>query len=113
MIGATPALREDLALALASVQRGLFNEPLPHLTAFATSLPCTRELLAFVETHGTIEDLAIEDDAIDPGALGQKLPLPSLALLVVVPVAIPLAFSAICGFPFRESPARVAGIAPR
>ncbi|PIL28381.1 hypothetical protein GSI_09532 [Ganoderma sinense ZZ0214-1] len=71
----------DPALALACAQRALFNEPLPHLTAFATSLPCTPELLDFVQTHGTIEDLSIADPAIDPAALGPALPLPSLRVL--------------------------------
>ncbi|TBU41523.1 hypothetical protein BD309DRAFT_868141 [Dichomitus squalens] len=71
----------DPDLALACVQRGLFNEPLPHLTTFSTSLPCTIELLDFVQTHGTIEDLTVTDDAIDPAVLGPKLPLPSLRIL--------------------------------
>ncbi|EJF56076.1 hypothetical protein DICSQDRAFT_158043 [Dichomitus squalens LYAD-421 SS1] len=71
----------DPDLALACVQRGLFNEPLPHLTVFSTSLPCTIELLDFVQTHGTIEDLTVTDDAIDPAVLGPKLPLPSLRIL--------------------------------
>ena len=72
---------DNPALALACAQRALFNEPLPHLTTFSTSLPCTIELLDFIQTHGSIEDLSIADDAIDPTALGPKLPLPSLRAL--------------------------------
>ncbi|KAI1792063.1 hypothetical protein LXA43DRAFT_888168 [Ganoderma leucocontextum] len=72
---------DNLALALACAQRALFNEPLPHLAAFSTSLPCTIEVLDFIQTHGSIEELSITDDAIDPTALGPKLPLPSLRIL--------------------------------
>ncbi|KAM5544895.1 hypothetical protein V8D89_001793 [Ganoderma adspersum] len=72
---------DDAALALACAQRALFNEPLPHLATFSTSLPCTIEVLDFIQTHGSIEDLSIMDDAIDPTVLGPTLPLPSLRIL--------------------------------
>ena len=72
---------DDPALALACAQRALFNEPLPHLATFSTSLPCTIEVLDFIQTHGSIEDLSITDDAIDPTVLGPTLPLPSLRIL--------------------------------
>ena len=72
---------DDPALALACAQRALFNEPLPHLATFSTSLPCTIEVLDFIQTHGSIEDLSITDGAIDPTAFGPTLPLPSLRAL--------------------------------